>query len=265
MIELQHVSKSYNGKIQAVDHMDLSVQQGEIFGFLGPNGAGKTTTIKMITGILEPDTGTIQVNGYDIVKDPIRAKRSFGFVPDDPNIFPRLKAIEYLRFIGEIYEVEPGVRRQRTSQLADRLGLSAALGDRIQSFSHGMRQKLIIIGALLHQPAVWILDEPMTGLDPKAAFELKEMMREHAAAGNTVFFSTHVLDVAEKICDRVAIIDHGKILLCGTLADLRARTAEDASLEEMFLRLVEQEAEQVVPTVSEPVVRKPRFPWGKLK
>jgi len=188
MIELQHVSKSYNGKIQAVDHMDLSVQQGEIFGFLGPNGAGKTTTIKMITGILEPDTGTIQVNGYDIVKDPIRAKRSFGFVPDDPNIFPRLKAIEYLRFIGEIYEVEPGVRRQRTSQLADRLGLSAALGDRIQSFSHGMRQKLIIIGALLHQPAVWILDEPMTGLDPKAAFELKEMMREHAAAGNTVFF-----------------------------------------------------------------------------
>ncbi|MDD2457142.1 MAG: ABC transporter ATP-binding protein [Eubacteriales bacterium] len=265
MIDLQHVSKSYNGKIQAVDHIDLSVQRGEIFGFLGPNGAGKTTTIKMITGILEPDTGSILVNGHDIVKDPIRAKRSFGFVPDDPNVFPRLKAIEYLRFIGEIYEVEPAVRRQRISQLADRLGLSSALGDRIQSFSHGMRQKLIIIGALLHQPAVWILDEPMTGLDPKAAFELKEMMREHAAAGNTVFFSTHVLDVAEKICDRVAIIDHGKILLCGTLADLRARTTEDASLEAMFLRLVEQESEHTVPTPSEPAARKPRFPWGKLK
>jgi ABC-2 type transport system ATP-binding protein len=265
MIELQQVSKSYNGKIQAVDHIDLSVERGEIFGFLGPNGAGKTTTIKMITGILEPDTGTIQVNGHDIVRDPIRAKRSFGFVPDDPNIFPRLKAIEYLRFIGEIYEVEPAVRRQRISQLAERLGLSAALGDRIQSFSHGMRQKLIIIGALLHQPAIWILDEPMTGLDPKAAFELKEMMREHVAAGNTVFFSTHVLDVAEKICDRVAIIDHGKILLCGTLADLRARTAEDASLESMFLRLVEQESEQSIPAASVPAARKSRFPWGMRK
>lgn len=243
MIELQQVSKSYSGKIQAVDHIDLSVRDGEIFGFLGPNGAGKTTTIKMITGILEPDTGTIQVNGHDIVRQPLLAKRSFGFVPDDPNIFPRLKAIEYLRFMGEIYQVEPSLRRQRISQLAERLGLQSALGDRIQSFSHGMRQKLVIIGALLHQPAVWILDEPMTGLDPKASFELKEMMREHVAAGKTVFFSTHVLDVAEKICDRVAIIDHGQILAQGTLADLRAHSQSQASLEAIFLDLVESDAE----------------------
>ena len=241
MIQLQQVSKSYNGKILAVDQIDLSVKGGEIFGFLGPNGAGKTTTIKMITGILDPDHGTISVNGHDIRQEPILAKRSFGFVPDDPNIFPRLRAVEYLRFMGDVYQVEPTVRVERIKQLADRLGLTDALGDRIQSFSHGMRQKLIIIGALLHQPAVWILDEPMTGLDPKASFELKEMMREHAAAGKTVFFSTHVLDVAEKICDRVAIIDRGRILYCGTLTDLRAQSAGNASLESMFLDLVDQD------------------------
>jgi ABC-2 type transport system ATP-binding protein len=241
MIQLQQVSKSYNGKILAVDQINLSVKGGEIFGFLGPNGAGKTTTIKMITGILDPDQGTISVNGHDISQEPILAKRSFGFVPDDPNIFPRLRAVEYLRFMGDIYQVEPTVRVERIKQLADRLGLTDALGDRIQSFSHGMRQKLIIIGALLHQPAVWILDEPMTGLDPKASFELKEMMREHVAAGKTVFFSTHVLDVAEKICDRVAIIDRGRILYCGTLADLRAQSAGNASLESMFLDLVDQD------------------------
>lgn len=241
MIELRQVSKSYNGKILAVDQVDLSVKGGEIFGFLGPNGAGKTTTIKMITGILDPDQGSIQVNGHDIKQEPILAKRSFGFVPDDPNIFPRLRAVEYLRFMGDIYQVEPTVRVDRIKQLADRLALTDALGDRIQSFSHGMRQKLIIIGALLHQPAVWILDEPMTGLDPKAAFELKVMMREHADAGKSVFFSTHVLDVAEKICDRVAIIDHGRILSCGTLAEMRAQSANAASLESMFLDLVEQD------------------------
>ncbi|MDD2533210.1 MAG: ABC transporter ATP-binding protein [Eubacteriales bacterium] len=241
MIEIRGVSKSYNSKIKAVDGIDLKVNPGEIVGFLGPNGAGKTTTIKMITGILDPDQGTILVNGHDIVRDPILAKQSFGFVPDDPNIFPRLKAIEYLRFMGDIYQVDPAVRSERVSKLAARLGLTEALGDRIQSFSHGMRQKLIIIGALIHQPAVWILDEPMTGLDPKAAFELKVMMREHADAGKTVFFSTHVLDVAEKICDRVAIIDHGHIRALGTLTELRSHFAADATLESIFLDLVEDQ------------------------
>lgn len=238
MISLNQVSKSYNGKIKAVDKIDLTVQNGEIFGFLGPNGAGKTTTIKMITGILTPDEGEILVNSHNIVTEPLAAKRSFGFVPDDPNIFPRLKAIEYLRFVGDIYQVPSTERTSRITSLAARFGLADALADRIQSYSHGMRQKLMIIGALLHNPDVWILDEPMTGLDPRSAFVLKEMMREHADAGKTVFFSTHVLDVAERICDRVAIIDRGRILYCGTIEGMREHFRSDSSLESMFLELV---------------------------
>jgi ABC-2 type transport system ATP-binding protein len=238
MITISQVSKSYNGKVKAVDNIDLVVENGEIFGFLGPNGAGKTTTIKMIAGILTPDSGEIKVNGHDIVKSPLQAKRSFGFVPDDPNVFPRLKAIEYLRFIGDIYQVPSGERTGRISTLAARFGLADALADRIQSYSHGMRQKLMIIGALLHNPDVWILDEPMTGLDPRSSYILKEMMREHADSGKTVFFSTHVLDVAEKVCDRVAIIDHGRILFCGRIDEMREHFRSDASLETMFLQLI---------------------------
>lgn len=244
MITIKKASKSYNGKVKAVDGIDLTVRDGEIFGFLGPNGAGKTTTIKMITGILNPDEGEILVNGHDIVHDPLAAKRSFGFVPDDPNIFPRLKAIEYLRFIGDIYQVPAADRTERISRLSARFGLADALTDRIQSYSHGMRQKLMIIGALLHNPDVWILDEPMTGLDPRSAFVLKEMMREHADAGRTVFFSTHVLDVAEKVCDRVAVIDKGQILFCGTIAEMREHFRSDSSLESMFLELVGESDEQ---------------------
>lgn len=247
MITLKQVSKSYNGKIKAVDGVDLVVENGEIFGFLGPNGAGKTTTIKMITGILTPDQGEILVNGHNIVSAPLAAKQSFGFVPDDPNVFPRLKAIEYLRFIGDIYQVNGAERTSRITSLAARFGLADALTDRIQSYSHGMRQKLMIIGSLLHDPDVWILDEPMTGLDPRSSFVLKEMMREHANAGKTVFFSTHVLDVAEKVCDRVAIIDRGRILYCGTIDGMREHFRSDSSLESMFLELVgeaEGEGEQ---------------------
>jgi ABC-2 type transport system ATP-binding protein len=238
MITLRQVSKSYNGKVKAVDNIDLVVKNGEIFGFLGPNGAGKTTTIKLITGILSADAGEIEVCGHSITADPLAAKQSFGFVPDDPNIFPRLKAIEYLKFMGDIYQVPTEERTRKIGFLASRFGLSEALGDRIQSFSHGMRQKLMIIGALLHDPEVWILDEPMTGLDPRSAFILKEMMREHANAGKTVFFSTHILDVAEKICDRVAIIDKGRILFCGTIGEMREHGRADESLESMFLDLV---------------------------
>jgi ABC-2 type transport system ATP-binding protein len=245
MITLRRVSKSYNGKVKAVDNIDLDVQNGEIFGFLGPNGAGKTTTIKLITGILSPDSGEIRVSGFDIEKEPLAAKRSFGFVPDDPNIFPRLKAIEYLRFMGDIYQVPAAVRIERISRLAGRFGLSEALSDRIQSYSHGMRQKLMIIGALLHNPDVWVLDEPMTGLDPRSSFVLKEMMREHADAGKTVFFSTHVLDVAEKICDRVAVIDRGHILFCGSIEAMREHFRANESLESMFLQLVGETENEV--------------------
>lgn len=237
MIEISNVSKSYNGKIRAVDNISLEIRNGEIFGFLGPNGAGKTTTIKLITGILSADAGSIKVSGYDIATAPLQAKQNFGYVPDDPNIFPRLKGFEYLKFMGDVYNVPTDIRAQRIRSMSARFGLENALGDRIQSFSHGMRQKLLIIGALLHNPDVWILDEPMTGLDPKSAFQLKEMMREHADSGKSVFFSTHVLDVAEKICDRISIVDKGRILFTGTVEEMRSEFKSQESLESMFLEL----------------------------
>ena len=193
-----------------------------------------------MTGILSPDEGNVELHGFSILQQPLAAKRTFGFVPDDPNIFPRLKAVEYLRFMGDVYQVPADLRLKRIDELSRRLGLADALSDRIQSYSHGMRQKLMILGALLHQPDIWILDEPMTGLDPKSAFELKTMMREHADRGKTVFFSTHVLDVAERICDRVAIIDRGQIRFCGTLAEMREKIQSDGTLESMFLEMVSE-------------------------
>jgi ABC-2 type transport system ATP-binding protein len=235
MIDIRDVSKTYGGRIKAVDNITLSIEPGHIYGFLGPNGAGKTTTIKLITGIINPDSGTILVDGYDVSKDPLKAKKRIGFVPDDPNVFLRLKGIEYLSFLADIYEV--GKEREKIIfGLAERFEMTNALEDRIQSYSHGMKQKIVIMGAMLHKPSVWILDEPMTGLDPKSAFELKAMMREHADEGKTVFFSTHVLEVAEKVCDRVAVISAGKILFAGNIADLRSG---DDSLEKMFLEMTE--------------------------
>lgn len=239
MIRLAKVSKSY-GRQKAVDQLDLLVRPGEIFGFLGPNGAGKTTTIKLITGILAADSGTILVNGHDIAKEPLAAKASFGYVPDDPNTFLRLKAMEYLSFLADVYRLPTARRQDRILDLAQRFELIDVLASKIQSFSHGMRQKLLLIGALLHEPDLWILDEPMTGLDPRSAFILKDMMREHADSGKTVFFSTHVLDVAEKVCDRVAIIDQGRILFCGTIQDMQNHFRQNSSLEAMFLELVSQ-------------------------
>ncbi|MGE5391216.1 MAG: ABC transporter ATP-binding protein [Deltaproteobacteria bacterium] len=240
MIEINGVSKSYNrGAVKAVDNVSLTVNNGEIFGFLGPNGAGKTTLIKMITGILNADAGSIRVNGCDIRQDPLSAKLQFGFVPDDPNIFARLTGIEYLNFMADVYRVPGEKRRSRTSQLLSRFDMLNAAGDRIQSYSHGMKQKIVVIGALLHDPPVWILDEPMTGLDPRSSFDLKEMMREHADAGKTVFFSTHVLDVAEKICDRLAIINKGKVIFCGSMQEIKAHARENESLENLFLELTE--------------------------
>lgn len=242
MIEINGVSKSYNrGTVKAVDNVSLTVDNGEIFGFLGPNGAGKTTLIKMITGILNADAGSIRVNGYDIGQDSLSAKMQMGFVPDDPNIFARLTGIEYLNFMADIYQVPGKERRSRIHQLLDRFDMLGAAGDRIQSYSHGMKQKIVVIGALLHDPPVWILDEPMTGLDPRSSFDLKEMMREHADAGKTVFFSTHVLDVAEKICDRLAIINKGKVIFCGSMQEIRAHAQENQSLENLFLELTEDE------------------------
>ena len=194
--------------------------------------------MKMITGILEPDEGSITLNGHDMQKDAVEAKRQFGFVSDSPDSFLRLKGIEYLNFMGSLYGVSVEDRMAKIENLSKRFEMENALNDKILSYSHGMRQKIMVMGALLHDPAVWILDEPLTGLDPKAAYELKEMMREHAAAGKSVLFSTHVLEVAEKLCDKVAIINKGRMIFLGTLDMLRAQFPEEKTLEDIFLELI---------------------------
>ncbi|EMA6343460.1 ABC transporter ATP-binding protein [Bacillus cytotoxicus] len=241
MIEISNVSKSYNENSYAVKDLNLTVPDGEIFGFLGPNGAGKSTTIKMITGIHTIDKGTIVINGKNVAQEPMEAKKTFGYVPDSPDMFLRLKGIEYLNFMADMYEVPHDVRQEKIQSLAERFDLYNALSDQIQSYSHGMRQKIIIIGVLLHDPDVWILDEPMTGLDPKSAFTLKQMMREHADKGKTVFFSTHVLEVAEKLCDRVAIINKGSLQFQGNLTEMRDHFKSNESLEKMFLEMTGNE------------------------
>ena len=241
MITMEHVNKTYSGGVRAAADLCLTVPSGEIFGFLGPNGAGKTTAIKMITGILQPDSGVIKANGIDIAKNPLEAKKRIGFVPDNPNMFLRLQGIEYLNFMADIYDVPLDERKERISELCSRFEMEDVLRDSLQSYSHGMRQKIILIGVLLHQPSVWVLDEPMTGLDPRSSFLLKTMMREHVENGRTLFFSTHVLDVAEKICDRLAIINKGRILFTGTIDEMREHLRKDASLESMFLELTDNE------------------------
>ncbi|PKK39006.1 ABC transporter, ATP-binding protein [Clostridiaceae bacterium JG1575] len=241
MIRFDSISKIYNGTNTAVDHLDLEIHSGEIFGFLGPNGAGKTTTIKMLVGITPPTSGRIELDGLDVLSQSIEAKKQIGYVPDNPDIYLRLKGIEYLNFMGDLYEVPREIRQDRIEKMAQAFEMSTALGDKIQSYSHGMRQKMVLMGALIHDPNVWILDEPMTGLDPKSSFLLKEMMREHADRGNTVFFSTHVLEVAEKICDRVGIINKGRLVYVGKVEGLREKLGENTSLEQMFLELTEHE------------------------
>ncbi|MFO7612234.1 MAG: ABC transporter ATP-binding protein [Clostridia bacterium] len=241
MISILNVTKTYGSGIKAVDGISLEVKSGEIFGFLGPNGAGKTTTIKMITGILPADTGIITVDGYDVAREPLKAKMNMGYVSDDPNVFERLKGIEYLNFMADIYRVPAVNRKEKILSLAGEFDMTNALGDKIQSYSHGMKQKIVVIGVLLHDPNVWILDEPLSGLDPKSSFKLKEIMRSHADKGNTVMFSTHVLEVAEKVCDRIAVINKGRILFVGTLEEMKKSLAKDASLEKMFLEMTDNE------------------------
>ncbi|MCK5812101.1 MAG: ABC transporter ATP-binding protein [Clostridiales bacterium] len=241
MIQISNVTKVYGNDIKAVDDITLSIKDGEIFGFLGPNGAGKTTTIKMITGILPIDEGTIVINDLDIAKKPIEAKRVMGYVSDNPNIFERLKGIEYLNFMADIYQVSKEQRKTKIEELGEQFEMIQALDDKIQSYSHGMRQKIVVMGVLLHNPDVWILDEPLTGLDPKSSFVLKEMMKKHAKNNKTVMFSTHVLEVAEKVCDRIAVINNGKILFVGTLEEMKKQVSLESSLEKMFLEMTENE------------------------
>lgn len=240
MIEIKNVSQSYNKETKIIENMNLKIEDGIIFGFIGPNGAGKTTTIEMITGVLKIDKGDIFIDGNSITKSPIEAKKLFGFVPDSPDVFEKLTGLEYLNFIGDVYNVPSQERLEKVKDLADKFGITNNLKDRIQSYSHGMKQKLLIISVLLYNPKNWILDEPMTGLDPKAAFTLKELMKEHSKKGNTVFFSTHVLEVAEKICDKIAVIDKGKIIFVGTCEELKEKSKNNFSLEESFLKIIEE-------------------------
>jgi len=241
MIELIDVTKEYGKSgVRAVDQLTMKVEKGELFGFIGPNGAGKTTTIKMLTGILTPTSGTVLLDGVDIVRDPIKAKKMIGFVPDGADLFDRLTGLEYLNFMADIYGVSAEQRKQKMDEYLQLFELTDAVGNRIASYSKGMRQKLATIGALLHDPTIWIMDEPMMGLDPKAAFLLKEEMKRQCAQGKTVFFSTHVLDVAEKLCTRIAMINHGKLVAEGTLEELKS-AEHAANLEQIFLELTETE------------------------
>ena len=240
MIEIKNVSKTYNNNIKAIDNLNLTINDGEIVGFIGLNGAGKTTTIKMMTGILQPDIGTIKINGYDIVKDSLKAKQIIGYIADSPDMFLKLTGMEFINFIANIYKVPLNERRERIKTFGDRFGLSDVLDKPMQSYSHGMRQKMMVVAALVHDPAVWILDEPLIGLDPTSAFELNKMMREHADKGNSVFFSTHVLEVAEKLCDKIAIIDKGKVVFIGTLKELKDKY-DKKDLEELFMEVIKHE------------------------
>ncbi len=240
MIEIQGVTQSYVDGTKIIDDMNLTIEDGMIFGFLGPNGAGKTTTLEMITGVLKIDQGDILIDGKSIVKEPMQAKKLFGFVPDSPDAFEKLTGLEYLNFVGDVYKVDAKTRLERITKLAKEFEIYDSLRNRIQSYSHGMKQKLLIISVLLYEPKNWILDEPMVGLDPKASYILKNLMKEHSSKGNTVFFSTHVLEVAEKICDKIAIINHGKIIFVGTIDELHQKLNSDDSLEESFLELIKK-------------------------
>lgn len=240
MIKIEQITKTYNGTVRAVDNLSLTVNDGEIVGFIGPNGAGKTTTLKMMTGILKPDSGTVLINEFDMQKEPLKAKQVIGYIADSPDMFLRLKGIEFMNLISDIYKVPAELRKERIKTFATRFDLAEVLDRPMQSYSHGMRQKIMVAAALVHDPAVWILDEPLTGLDPKSAYNLKNMMREHADAGNSVLFSTHVLEVAEKLCDKVIIINHGHSLFYGTLDELTSRYP-DMDLEKIFLEMTAHE------------------------
>ncbi len=243
LLSLQSITKRY-GAFTAVDDLTLEVREGEVFGFLGPNGAGKTTTLRMLAGILRPSAGRITVAGVDLLADPVRAKQSMGFIPDRPFIYEKLTGWEFLRFVAGLYGLwgrdgDPTMER-RGRELLALFDLDEWRDELVESYSHGMRQKLIISSALLHRPRLLVVDEPMVGLDPKAARTLKELFREYARRGNTVLVSTHTLAVAESMCDRIGIIQAGTLRACGSLDELRADAVTggaDSGLEEIFLRL----------------------------
>ena len=234
MLRIEHLTKTF-GEKKAVDDLSLHIAPGEIYGFIGHNGAGKTTTLKAVAGILRFDSGEIRIDGCSVAEQPLECKRRLAYIPDNPDLYDYMTGIQYLNFIADIFGVSAADRQARIRDLAQRFALTADLAQPIAAYSHGMKQKLAIIAAWLHQPKLVIMDEPFVGLDPKAAHLLKGMMREHCDAGGAIFFSTHVLEVAEKLCDKVAIIKAGALIRSGTMEEVKG----DDSLEEVFLELEE--------------------------
>ncbi len=236
MIEINNVSKSYNGKKKVLKDVSFKINNGEIFAFIGHNGAGKTTMIKSIMGILDFEEGDILIDGKSIKEEPLECKRIMAYVPDNPDLYENMKAIQFINFICDMYEVPESIRRENTIKYARMFEIEDKLNDDISSFSHGMKQKVALIAALAHNPKILIMDEPFVGLDPKAVYDMKEIMKNMAQDGKTIFFSTHILDVAEKLCDRVAIIKDGMIVKVGKMKDIKG----DESLEQVFLELGEK-------------------------
>ena len=231
MLEIRHFSKSYGGDKKAADDVSLTVTSGDIYGFIGHNGAGKSTTIRAVVGVLDFTEGEIYIDGHSVKDEPIACKQVTAYIPDNPDLYESLTGIQYLNFISDVFGIDAAEREKRIRHYADTFEITDALGDLIGSYSHGMKQKVAIISALIHEPKLLVLDEPFVGLDPKATFTLKEIMRDMCARGAAVFFSTHVLDVAEKLCNKVAIIKHGNIIDSGTMEEI----TEGHSLEETFL------------------------------
>ena len=245
-IETVGLRKEYGDKL-ALEGLDLAIPAGECFCFLGPNGAGKTTTIKMLTGLLRPTAGTARIAGHDIQADPTAAKRQIGYIPDRPYLYEKLTGRDFCHFVGDLF----GLPAQRQIEQIERyfrlFGLTHALDQFIEGYSHGMRQKLVFAAQLMHDPAVFVVDEPMVGLDPKSARVIKQLLREQTEQGRTVFLSTHTLSVAEEVADRICVINHGRIMFIGTIEQLREQLASDGSLEDLFLRLTQEEEGEEMP------------------
>ncbi len=233
ILEIKNFSKTYSNSKKAVDSLNLTVESGDIYGFIGHNGAGKTTTIRAAVGVMNFEEGEIQIDGYSVKKDSVKCKSVTAYIPDNPDLYEYLTGIQYLNYIGDMFSVSRTERTERIKQYANLIGMTDNLGDLIGSYSHGMKQKIALIGAFIHKPLLLVLDEPFVGLDPEASFHLKNMMKDLCAGGSAIFFSTHVLEVAEKLCNKIAIIKGGKLITSGKTEDVLG----DSSLEEIFLEV----------------------------
>ena len=240
MLTIKNFSKTYKGGKKAVDNISLIVEAGDIFGFIGHNGAGKSTTIRSVVGVLDYEEGEIRIDGHSVKKEPLVCKKVTAYIPDNPDLYEHMTGIQYLNFIADIFGIPAAIREEKIKKYADAFEITGNLGDLISSYSHGMKQKLAIISAVIHDPRLLVLDEPFVGLDPKAAVTLKGIMSELCASGSAIFFSTHVLDIAEKLCNKVAMIHHGKLAFAGTMEDM-LKEKEGGSLEEIFMEVVNHE------------------------